>query len=410
MHLYAERAGAHPGRRCGAAPAAHEADERRHVADLRSGVSRALHQHGREGRSRQTLHAAHADRRSACGGLRGRALRLRGFARVLRDAAVQGRRPRRRQHQPPCPAAVRPRHLPPQQNRRSRHTSVVRQERVADRAAGRRRCQNALMSVWLITGGAGFIGSNFVRRLSAAPPARLVILDALTYAGNLATISDLVDGERILFVHGDVRDAAVVRDVFARHEVERVVHFAAESHVDRSIAGPRAFIETNVTGTLNLLDAARERWRGAGGRRCFLHVSTDEVYGTLSPTDPPFREGTPYAPNSPYAASKAAADHLVRAWHHTYGLPAIISNCSNNYGPWQFPEKLIPLMILSAVAERELPVYGDGLQIRDWLHVQDHCEALLAAIERGAPGQTYCIGGNDERTNMSVVETICDVV
>jgi dTDP-glucose 4,6-dehydratase len=167
------------------------------------------------------------------------------------------------------------------------------------------------MSVWLITGGAGFIGSNFVRRLSAAPPARLVILDALTYAGNLATISDLVDGERILFVHGDVRDAAVVRDVFARHEVERVVHFAAESHVDRSIAGPRAFIETNVTGTLNLLDAARERWRGAGGRRCFLHVSTDEVYGTLSPTDPPFREGTPYAPNSPYAASKAAADHQL---------------------------------------------------------------------------------------------------
>jgi dTDP-glucose 4,6-dehydratase len=265
------------------------------------------------------------------------------------------------------------------------------------------------MSVWLITGGAVFIGSNFVRRLSAAPPARLVILDALTYAGNLATISDLVDGERILFVHGDVRDAAVVRDVFARHEVERVVHFAAESHVDRSIAGPRAFIETNVTGTLNLLDAARERWRGAGGRRCFLHVSTDEVYGTLSPTDPPFREGTPYAPNSPYAASKAAADHLVRAWHHTYGLPAIISNCSNNYGPWQFPEKLIPLMILSAVAERELPVYGDGLQIRDWLHVQDHCDALLAVLDRGMPGQTYCIGGNDERTNLGVVQTICDV-
>lgn len=266
------------------------------------------------------------------------------------------------------------------------------------------------MSVWLITGGAGFIGSNFVRQLSAAPPAQLVILDALTYAGNLATIRDLVDGERVVFVHGDIRDAAALREVFARHEVECVVHFAAESHVDRSILGPRPFIETNVTGTLNLLDAARERWRGVGGRRCFLHVSTDEVYGSLSPTDPPFREGTPYAPNSPYAASKAAADHLVRAWHHTYGLPAIISNCSNNYGPWQFPEKLLPLMILSAVEGRELPVYGDGLQIRDWLHVQDHCDALRAVVERGTPGRTYCIGGNNERTNMSVVQTICDVV
>ena len=266
------------------------------------------------------------------------------------------------------------------------------------------------MNAWLITGGAGFIGSNFVRRLSAAPPARLVILDALTYAGNLATILDLVDDERVSFVHGDIRDAAAVRDVFARYDIECVAHFAAESHVDRSIVGPRMFIETNVTGTLNLLDAAREQWRGASGRRCFLHVSTDEVYGTLAPDDPRFQEGTPYAPNSPYAASKAAADHLVRAWHHTYGLPTIISNCSNNYGPWQFPEKLIPLMILNAVEGRELPVYGDGLQIRDWLHVQDHCDALLAVIERGTPGRTYCIGGNDERTNLSVVQTICDSV
>ena len=266
------------------------------------------------------------------------------------------------------------------------------------------------MSAWLITGGAGFIGSNFVRGLGAAPPAQLVILDALTYAGNLATILDLVDGKRVRFVHGDIRDAAVVREVFARHDIECVVHFAAESHVDRSILGPRLFIETNVTGTLNRLDAAREHWRAAGGRRCFLHVSTDEVYGSLSPTDPRFHEGTAYAPNSPYAASKAAADHLVRAWHHTYGLPAIISNCSNNYGPWQFPEKLIPLMVLNALEGRELPLYGDGLQVRDWLHVQDHCDALLAVIERGTPGRTYCIGGNDERTNMSVVETICDSV
>jgi dTDP-glucose 4,6-dehydratase len=265
------------------------------------------------------------------------------------------------------------------------------------------------MSTWLITGGAGFIGSNFVRHLAAAPPARLVVLDALTYAGNLATIADLIDDTRVCFVHADIRDPAAVRDVFARHDVECVVHFAAESHVDRSIIGPRTFVETNVTGTLNLLLAAQERWQGARGRRCFLHVSSDEVYGALSAADRPRDEASPYAPNSPYAASKAASDHLVRAWHRTYGLPAIITNCSNNYGPWQFPEKLIPLMILNAIEGRELPVYGDGLQIRDWLHVQDHCEALLAVIGRGTFGSTYCIGGNDERTNLSVVETICDL-
>lgn len=266
------------------------------------------------------------------------------------------------------------------------------------------------MSTWLVTGGAGFIGSNFVRHLAAAPPARLVVLDALTYAGNLSTIADLIDGTQIRFVHADIRDAAAVRDVFARHDVECVVHFAAESHVDRSIVGPRTFVETNVTGTLNLLSAAQERWQGATGRRCFLHVSTDEVYGALSAQDRPRDENSPYAPNSPYAASKAASDHLVRAWHRTYGLPAIITNCSNNYGPWQFPEKLIPLMILNAVEGRDLPVYGDGLQIRDWLHVQDHCEALLAVIEHGAAGHTYCVGGNDERTNLEVVRTICDLV
>lgn len=266
------------------------------------------------------------------------------------------------------------------------------------------------MSTWLITGGAGFIGSNFLRMLGPAPPARLLIFDALTYAGNLASIADLIDGERISFIHGDLRDTAVVNEVFAQHRIERVIHFAAESHVDRSILGPRAFIETNVTGTLNLLTAAHAQWRDARGPNRFLHVSTDEVYGTLSPGDPAFDETTAYAPNSPYAASKAAADHLVRAWHHTYGLPTIITNCSNNYGPWQFPEKLIPLMILNAIQGTELPVYGDGMQIRDWLHVRDHCEALRLVLDRGIVGETYCIGGNNEQPNLRIVETVCDLV
>jgi dTDP-glucose 4,6-dehydratase len=266
------------------------------------------------------------------------------------------------------------------------------------------------MSTWLITGGAGFIGSNFIRLLGQHTSARLLILDALTYAGNLASIADLIDGDRVRFMHGDLRDSAAVNELFAAHDIERVIHFAAESHVDRSILGPRAFVETNVIGTLNLLMAAREQWRSAVNRRCFLHVSTDEVYGTLAPTDPPFHEATAYAPNSPYAASKAAADHLVRAWHHTYGLPAIITNCSNNYGPWQFPEKLIPLMILNAIAGEELPVYGDGLQVRDWLHVQDHCEGLRIVLDRGVAGQTYCIGGNNQQPNLRIVESICDLV
>jgi dTDP-glucose 4,6-dehydratase len=265
------------------------------------------------------------------------------------------------------------------------------------------------MSAWLITGGAGFIGSNFVRALSAAPPARLVVLDALTYAGNLANIADLIRSNAVLFVHGDICDSEVVQDVFARYDVERVVHFAAESHVDRSILGPRTFVETNVGGTLNLLMAAQEHWRKKRGQR-FVHVSTDEVFGSLAPSDPPFNETTAYAPNSPYAAAKAAADHLVRAWHATYGLPTVITNCSNNYGPWQFPEKLIPLVTLGAVEEKELPVYGDGLQVRDWLHVEDHCEALLTVLERGTPGATYCIGGNNERTNIEIVEALCDLV
>jgi dTDP-glucose 4,6-dehydratase len=265
------------------------------------------------------------------------------------------------------------------------------------------------MNTWLITGGAGFIGSNFLRSLRGAPPARLVVLDALTYAGNLASIADLIDGDAVRFIRGDICDVAAVQAVFDGHDFQRVIHFAAESHVDRSILGPRAFIETNVNGTLNLLAAAREQWRNKPDR-LFLHVSTDEVYGTLSATDPPFHEGTPYAPNSPYSASKAAADHLVRAWHHTYGFPAIITHCSNNYGPWQFPEKLIPLMILNAAAGKELPVYGDGLQVRDWLHVQDHCSALRTVLERGVAGATYCIGGDNEQANLHIVQSVCDLV
>ena len=262
----------------------------------------------------------------------------------------------------------------------------------------------------LITGGAGFIGSNFVRLCAGLPDARLIVFDALTYAGNIANIEGLVDGEKVIFIQGDICDASAVKSVFDRYDIDRVVHFAAESHVDRSILGPRAFVETNVTGTLNLLLEARNHWQGKEADKRFLHVSTDEVYGSLAPNDPPFDEETSYAPTSPYSASKAASDHLVRAWYHTFGFPSLITNCSNNYGPWQFPEKLIPLMILNAVEEKDLPVYGDGRQIRDWLHVQDHCEALRAVLERGSVGQTYCIGGNNEQPNIAIVEQVCDLV
>jgi len=264
------------------------------------------------------------------------------------------------------------------------------------------------MASLLVTGGAGFIGANFVRYWDRRhPDDRIVVLDALTYAGNRANLADL---DRVAFVHGDIRATGSVQSLLRDHQVDTVVHFAAESHVDRSILGPRAFVETNVVGTLNLLAAARDRWQDSFAGRLFLHISTDEVFGTLAPTAPPFNESTPYAPNSPYAASKAASDHLVRAWHHTYGFPAIITNCSNNYGPWQFPEKLIPLMILNAIGGRELPVYGDGLQVRDWLHVHDHCDALLAVLERGTVGATYCIGGGQQHTNEQVVNSICDLV
>jgi dTDP-glucose 4,6-dehydratase len=262
------------------------------------------------------------------------------------------------------------------------------------------------VSAWLITGGAGFIGANFVR-MAAATDAELVVLDALTYAGNVANIAGLIDAGRITFVRGDICDDELVRELFERHSFDRVAHFAAESHVDRSILGPRPFIHTNVEGTLVLLEAARAAWPGVARDKLFLHVSTDEVFGSLEPEDPAFTEASPYRPSSPYSASKAAADHLARAWHHTFGLPVVVSNCSNNYGPFQFPEKLIPLMILNAIDGRELPVYGDGRQVRDWLHVEDHCRALMLLLNHGRPGQTYVIGGDCERTNIDIVRRIC---
>jgi len=262
------------------------------------------------------------------------------------------------------------------------------------------------VSAWLITGGAGFIGANFVR-MAAATDAELVVLDALTYAGNVANLADLIDGGRVTFVRGDIRDDELVQQLFTRYRFDRVAHFAAESHVDRSILGPRPFIHTNVEGTLVLLEAARAAWASDAQDKLFLHVSTDEVFGSLEPDDPAFTEASPYRPSSPYSASKAAADHLARAWHHTFGLPVVVSNCSNNYGPLQFPEKLIPLMILNAIDGRELPVYGDGRQVRDWLHVEDHCRALMLLLNRGRPGQTYVIGGDCERANIDIVRRIC---
>jgi len=262
----------------------------------------------------------------------------------------------------------------------------------------------------LITGGAGFIGSNFVRHVLAHSGHRVVIVDKLTYAGSLLNLRGVLDDPRVTFVKDDIADRAAMVAVFAAHQPTAVVNFAAETHVDRSIDGPAAFVTTNIVGTFVLLDvalamcrawdvAAREAFR-------FLHVSTDEVYGSLGP-DGLFREDTPYAPNSPYSASKASADHLVRAWFHTYGLPALITNCSNNYGPYQFPEKLVPLMVLNALDGRALPVYGDGGNVRDWLHVDDHCAGILLALERGVPGEKYNIGGSAERTNLQVVDALC---
>jgi dTDP-glucose 4,6-dehydratase len=266
----------------------------------------------------------------------------------------------------------------------------------------------------LVTGGAGFIGCNFIRHLLAQEPqVHVVNLDALTYAGSRENLRDLPDADRHTFVHGNICDRALVDRVFHSHAIDTVVHFAAESHVDRSITGPAAFIETNITGTFTLLEAARRAWldetKDRDGLR-FHHVSTDEVFGTLHPGDPPFAETTPYAPNSPYSASKAASDHVVRAYRHTYGLPVTISNCSNNYGPYQFPEKLIPLMILNALRGKSLPIYGDGQQIRDWLYVLDHCEAILAVLRRGRVGETYNVGGNNQPANLEIVRQVCQIL
>ena len=260
----------------------------------------------------------------------------------------------------------------------------------------------------LVTGGAGFIGANFVRHWRVEhPDETIVVLDALTYAGNRASL----DGVDCDFVHGDIGDTGRVEGLLRERGVDTLVHFAAESHVDRSIHGPDAFIETNVLGTHSLLKAARKVWlAGSGMPHRFHHVSTDEVYGSLGPDDPAFSETTAYAPNSPYSASKAASDHLVRAYHHTYGLAVTTSNCSNNYGPYQFPEKLIPLFLINALHGRSLPIYGDGMQIRDWLHVEDHCRGIAAVLHRGRIGETYNIGGGAELTNLSVIDTLCAAV
>ena len=261
----------------------------------------------------------------------------------------------------------------------------------------------------LVTGGAGFIGSNFVRHLLAArPDLRVVTYDALTYAGSLENLRALPDAARHTFVRGDICDRADVDRTLAEHAIDTIVHFAAESHVDRSIAAPGEFVRTNVTGTFTLLEAARVAWAGrAAGEVRFHHVSTDEVYGSLAPDDAPVAEDAPYRPRSPYAASKAASDHLVRAYVTTYGLPATLSSCSNNYGPYQFPEKLVPLMIVHGALGKPLPVYGDGGQIRDWLHVDDHCAAILAILERGRLGETYHVGGGNQPTNLTLVERLC---
>mgnify|MGYP001168733376 FL=1 len=266
----------------------------------------------------------------------------------------------------------------------------------------------------LVTGGAGFIGSNFVLDWLRETGEPVVNVDKLTYAGNLANLAALAGDARHAFVQADVVDQPAMEALFAAHRPRAVVHFAAESHVDRSIHGPGDFIQTNVVGTFRLLEAARGHWQSlpAGGREAFrfLHVSTDEVYGSLGESDPAFREDTAYAPNSPYSASKAGSDHLVRAWHHTYGMPTLTTNCSNNYGPYQFPEKLVPLMIANALEGRPLPVYGDGRQVRDWLYVGDHCEAIRVVLARGRPGEVYNVGGNAEMRNLEVVHALCDTL
>lgn len=267
---------------------------------------------------------------------------------------------------------------------------------------------------WLVTGGAGFIGSNFVRFVRKHyPHVKVVNLDKLTYAGHIESLEDLKDDPMHVFAEGDIGNRELVKHLLVSHNVMRVINFAAESHVDRSIEGPEDFVQTNVVGTFRLLDTVRFYWMRLDEERRkrfrFLHVSTDEVYGSLGPTGL-FTEESPYAPNSPYAASKASSDHFVRAYNRTYGLPTLTTNCSNNYGPYQYPEKLIPLMILNAIEGRPLPVYGDGLHIRDWLYVEDHCEAICLVLEKGTIGETYNIGGRSEKTNIEVVTAICDIL
>jgi dTDP-glucose 4,6-dehydratase len=264
-----------------------------------------------------------------------------------------------------------------------------------------------------ITGGAGFIGANFVRHwLANTQEGRVVVFDALTYAGNIDNLAGLDADPRYVFVKGDICDEGTVRALLEQHRIDTVVHFAAESHVDRSILGPDDFIRTNIVGTHSLLKAAKALWidKKILPAHRFHHVSTDEVYGSLGPKDAPFHEATPYAPNSPYSASKASSDHLVRAYHETYGLDTTVTNCSNNYGPYQFPEKLIPLTMVNILLGKPLPVYGDGLQVRDWLHVEDHCVAIGLALTRGRSGEVYNVGGNSETTNIEIVRTLCDLV
>ena len=266
----------------------------------------------------------------------------------------------------------------------------------------------------LVTGGAGFIGVNLVHWwLDRHPGDRVTVLDSLTYAGNPHSLEQCRSDDRFTFVHGDIRDTRLVEEVLRGHRLDTIIHLAAESHVDRSIEGPDEFISTNVVGTHSLLKAARSVWQDDDGDwrpHRFHHVSTDEIFGSLGPDDPPFHEETPCAPNSPYSASKAASDHLVRAYHHTFGLHATTTNCSNNYGPYQFPEKLVPLMILNVLHGRDLPVYGDGTNVRDWLFVDDHCLGIELAIQRGVPGETYCIGGNNERSNIEIVRALCGMI
>jgi dTDP-glucose 4,6-dehydratase len=270
------------------------------------------------------------------------------------------------------------------------------------------------MKTWLVTGGAGFIGSNFVLQQRRAQAARIINLDKLTYAGNMHNLADLGQDADHIFKHGDIGDRELVNSLLTQFRPAAVIHFAAESHVDRSIRAPETFIETNVVGTFRLLEEVRQYWGGLPAREKqdfrFLQISTDEVYGSLGLDDPAFTETTPYSPNSPYSASKAAADHLVRAYHETYGLPVLLTNCSNNYGPLQFPEKLIPLLILNALQGKALPIYGDGQNVRDWLYVTDHCEAVRLVLDRGGSGESYNIGGRCEMTNLQVVSQLCSLL